>query len=122
MEIVVNINDVEYTLPKKTLKLAKMIDGAYAATSSEDSYKKQYVFVKEVLGAEKTKELLDGDKIEDVDLVLLSYAFVKIDKAYTKPVEDVRYEDEDSSVLDKMDKIISVGNAMDKVARMGNKR
>lgn len=122
MEITVNISDMEFTLPKKTLKLAKMIDGAYSAVSSEDSYKKQYAFVKEVLGAEKTKELLDGDKIEDVDLVLLSYAFVKIDKAYAKPVEDVRYEDEDSSVLDKMDKIISVGNAMDKVARMGNKR
>lgn len=120
MDLTVNIEDREYKLPKKTLKLAKMIDGAYSAVSSEDSYKKQYAFVKEVLGADETKDLLDGDKVEDIDLVLLSVAFVKIEKAYTKPVEDVR--DDDTDVMEKMDKIVSVGNAMEKVSKMRDKR
>lgn len=122
MTYTVNINDTDFTLPKKTLKLAKMIDGAYNAPSSEDSYKKQYAFVKEVLGVEKTKELLDGDKLEDIDLVLLSVAFVKIEKAYTRAVEDARSEDDDEKVMEKLDKVISVGNAMEKVSKMRDKR
>lgn len=119
MELTVSIDDKEYKLPKKTIKLAKMIDSAYGASSSEDSYKKQYAFVKEVLGADDAKELLDGDKIEDIDLVLLSIAFVKIEKAYTKPVEDVR--DDDAETMEKLEKVISVGNAMEKVSKMRDK-
>lgn len=119
MKLTVSIEDKEYILPKKTLKLAKMIDFAYGAASSEESYKKQYALVKEVLGADATKELLDGDKVEDIDLVMLSIAFVHIEKAYTKPVEDAR--DDTADVMAKMDKIVSVGNAMEKISKTGKR-
>lgn len=122
MELTVLIEDKEYKLPKKTLKLAKMIDSAYGATSSEDSYKKQYAFVKEVLGADAAKELLDGDKVEEIDLVLLSIAFVKIEKTYTKPVEEARDSDDDTDTIKKLDKIVSVGDAVEKIAKLKDKR
>lgn len=119
MELTVTIEDKEFTLPKKTLKLAKMIDSAYSAGTSEESYKKQYAFVREVLGADATKELLDGDKVEDIDLVMLSIAFVQIEKAYTKPVEDAR--DDSADTIAKMDKIVSVGNAIEKISKTGKR-
>lgn len=121
MELTVNIEDKEYQLPKKTLKLAKMIDAAYAALSSEDSYKRQYAFVKEILGADETNKLLNGDNINNIDLVLLSVSFKKIEKAYVKPVEDVEVESLDSSIDDKIDKLVAVGEAVDKVAKAGKR-
>lgn len=121
MEITVEIENKEFTLPKKTLKLAKMIDSAYGAGTSEESYKKQYAFVREVLGADATKELLDGDKVEDIDLVLLSIAFVRIERAYTQPVGDERNREDDREVMEKMDKIVSVGNAIEKISKTGKR-
>lgn len=90
MEYTVTIDSQEYELPKKTLKIAKLIDAAKTATTSEISYRKQLELVETCIGTDKTIELLGSNRLDDIDLVMLSIAFLKIENGYLKPVEEVR--------------------------------
>lgn len=84
----IDISGNSYDLPKKTLKISKMIDEAYKSTVSEESYKKQYKFVCEVLGPDVANKMLDGTSINDIALDDLTIVFKGIENAYLKSVNE----------------------------------
>ena len=82
-----------YDLPGKTIKIAEKIEDLVLSDSRKDlsireKYKKQHAFVIEILGKEVAKEILGGDKLDDLDMSVLTITCNKIMDAYKKPVED----------------------------------
>ena len=82
-----------YDLPAKTLKVVEKIEDVVKVDNRadipiRDKYKKQYAFVVDFLGQEKAKEFLGGDKLDEIDLSILTITCRKIIDAYEKPVEE----------------------------------
>ena len=118
MVISIELDGESYVLPKKTIKIAKLIDAAKATNSTEESYRNQYKLVSECIDKEKLNKLLDGDKLESADLVQLTILFLKIEQAYLSPVEEAR-EGLESRENEKMISAISnLGDAADKLVKL----
>lgn len=82
-----------YDLPGKTLKVVEKIEALQRVDASKDinirdKYKKVYTFVVDILGKDVAKELLGTDKLEEMDLSVLTITAKKIMDAYDKPVDD----------------------------------
>lgn len=114
----VEIDGEEFSLEKKTLKIAKLIDDAHkTARTTAASYKKQYECVQACLKNENTvAQLLDGSTLDDVDLTKLSILFLKIEQAYIKPVEDANKEL--LGIDDTIDQVNQLGASIEKISKL----
>lgn len=120
MNISIEIEGESIELPKKTLKIAKLIDEAKSATSTEKSYKSQYKVVTECVGKENADKLLDGNNLESVDLVSLSILFLKIENSYLSPVVETREEFESYGNQKTIDAFADLGNAAEKISKLAD--
>ena len=82
-----------YDLPSKTLKVVEKIEDIIKTDARRDlsireKYKKIHSFVIDILGKDAAKEILGGDKLDEIDMSVLSITCKKIMDAYDKPVED----------------------------------
>lgn len=108
-------------LPKLTLGISDKMDEVSAAQSNRERYRLQYEFVKEVCGEEYAAQALDGEDIEDIDLVALNVVYVGIVNAYAAPAAKAQAE----GIAEQMKALKPVVGAVDavgKVAAMGNSR
>lgn len=108
-------------LPKLTLGISDKMDEVSAAKSNRERYRLQYEFVKEVCGEEYAAQALDGEDIEDIDLVALNVVYVGIVNAYAAPAAKAQAE----GIAEQMKALKPVVGAVDavgKVAAMGNSR
>lgn len=108
-------------LPKLTLALSDEMDAVGMAQSSRDRYRLQHEFVKKVCGDDNAAAMLDGEDIEDIDLVSLNTTYVGIVNAYAAPVAKVQAE----AIAEQMKALKPVVGAADAVSRisvMGNSR
>lgn len=114
-----NGNAVE--LPKLTLALSDEMDAVGAAKSNRERYELQYEFVKEVCGEEYASQALDGESIDEVDLVGLNVLYIGIVNAYAAPAAKAQAE----GIAEQMKALKPVVGAADAVGRMavvGNSR
>lgn len=112
------VNDKNYELPKKTLKVTEKLDDVLKVDSQvnlsvKQKFEKLHNFVKELVGEENAEEMLGSSKLADIDLSELSLIVLKINDAYEKPLADYKQE----AMAEKMesipmDKIISMTKAM----------
>ena len=82
-----------YDLPGKTLKVVEKIEELMKADTNKnlsirEKYKKLHAFVIDMLGKESAKEILGSDKLDDMDMSVLTITCKKIVDAYDKPVEE----------------------------------
>lgn len=108
-------------LPKLTIALSDEMDAVATAQSSRERYRLQHEFVKEVCGDENAAAMLDGEDIEDIDLVALNTTYVGIVNAYAAPVAKVQAE----AVADQMKAlkpVVGAADAMSRISVMGNSR
>ena len=82
-----------YDLPGKTLKVVEKIEELMKADTNKnlsirEKYKKLHSFVIDMLGKESAKEILGGDKLDELDLSVLTITGRKIVDAYEKPIEE----------------------------------
>ena len=82
-----------YDLPGKTLKVVEKIEELMKADTNKnlsirEKYKKLHSFVIDMLGKESAKEILGGDKLDELDLSVLTITCRKIVDAYEKPIEE----------------------------------
>ena len=82
-----------YDLPNKTLKVVEKIEELMKADTNKnlsirEKYKKLHSFVVDMLGKENAKEILGADKLEEMDLSVLTITCRKIVDAYDKPIEE----------------------------------
>lgn len=110
-----------YDLPGKTLKIVEKIEDLSKADARKDlsireKYKKQHAFVIDILGKEVAKEFLGGDKLEELDLSVLTITCKKIIDAYDRPVDDYNRSKVQQSLdeipLDKVSELIKATDDM----------
>lgn len=82
-----------YDLPGKTLKVVEKIEELMKADTNKnlsirEKYKKLHAFVVDMLGKETAKEILGTEKLDDMDLSVLTITCKKIVDAYEKPIEE----------------------------------
>jgi hypothetical protein len=112
--MILEYGNEEYELPKKTLKIAKMIEEVYKSNlQGAKTYEVQYKFVCDILGKSVANQLLDGKSINDIDLIRLSILFLSIDHAYKKEVEEFQEElNRNQLDTDSINKIVDIGKSV----------
>ena len=119
MEHTVIVNGQSYDLPKKTMKVAEDIDKLLKADTDtrialKDKYKKQYDFIRGLIGEDNAKEIFATDDINEIDLPEITLTVKKIMDAYDKPINDYEIEKSREKISDlPLDKVIELA----KVAR-----
>ena len=108
-------------LPKLTLGISDKMDEVGAAQSNRERYRLQYEFVKEVCGDEYAAQALDGDDIEDIDLVELNVAYVGIVNAYAAPAAKAQAEGI-AEQMKALKPVVGAADAVGRMAVMGNSR
>lgn len=116
------VNDKNYELPKKTLKVTEKLDDVLKVDtqmnlSVKQKFEKLHNFVKEILGEENAEEMLGSSKLAEIDLSELSLIVLKINDVYEKPLADYKHE----AMVEKMesipfDKIVSMTKAAQTVS------
>ena len=114
MEYTVIINGQSYDLPKKTMKVAEEIDKLVKADTDikialKDKYKKQYDFIKCLIGEDNAKEIFTTDDINEIDLPEITLTVKKIIDAYDKPITDYEIEKSRDRISElPLDKVIEL--------------
>ena len=121
MEYTVIVNGQSYDLPKKTMKVAEEIDKLLKADTDtkialKDKYKKQYDFIRSLIGTDNSKEIFGTDDINEIDLPEITLTVKKIIDAYDKPINDYSME----KTVDRInglpvDKLIELSKVVDKM-------
>lgn len=110
-----------YDLPSKTLKVVEKIEDIIKTDARRDlsireKYKKIHSFVIDILGKDAAREILGGDKLDEIDMSVLSITCKKIMDAYDKPVEDYNRSKVQQSLdeipLDKVSELIKATDDM----------
>lgn len=108
-------------LPKLTLGISDKMDAVGSAQSNRERYRLQHEFVKEVCGEEYAARALDGEDIEDIDLVALNVAYVGIVNAYAAPAAKAQAEGI-AEQMKALKPVVGAADAVGKIAVMGNSR
>ena len=108
----------DYELPKMTIKINGMSEKA-AAAKGDDRFKAEYDFLKAVLPADYLSELLDGKRIDEIDLVALEVEYQHIIAAYSDPVIAAKM----GGINDKLSEIAPSLDAIKNInATIGNRQ
>ena len=104
-----------HELPKLTRSLAKRIDAANAETDTDRAWKAKLAIVQECLG-DGAATLLDGTKLDDVDISALETVFGGIVSAYEEPQRAAQAE-RIAAMLDSFDfdKLQRMAEAVDSI-------
>lgn len=108
-------------LPKLTLGISDKMDEVSAAQSNRERYRLQYEFIKEVCGDEYAAQALDGEDIEDIDLVELNVVYVGIVNAYAAPAAKAQAEGI-AEQMKALKPVVGAADAVGRIAVMGNSR
>ena len=121
MEYTVIVKGQSYDLPKKTMKVAEDIDKLVKADTDirialKDKYKKQFDFIKGLIGEDNSKEIFETDDINEIDLPEITLTVKKIIDAYDKPITDYYTEKSadriNSLPIDKIVELVKVTKDM----------
>lgn len=92
MEYTVELNGKEYSLPTFKKSVRKEIERVTAGNESKkESDKKSldmYLLVKKLIGDEAALEVFESDDMEEIDLNMITVAFIRICVAYDKPINE----------------------------------
>lgn len=108
-------------LPKLTLGISDKMDEVSAAQSNRERYRLQYEFVKEVCGEEYAAQALDGEDIDDIDIVELNVVYVGIANAYAAPAAKAQAEGI-AEQMKALKPVVGAADAVGRMAVMGNSR
>ena len=118
MEYTVIVNGQSYDLPKKTMKVAEDIDKLLKADTDtkialKDKYKKQFDFIRGLIGEDNAKEIFTTDDINEIDLPEITLTVKKIIDAYDKPITDY-YTEKSADGLSNLpiDKILELSKVV----------
>ena len=110
-----------YDLPGKTLKIVEKIEDVLKNDARKDlsireKYKRLHTFVVDILDKEVAKEFLGTDKLDEMDLSVLSITAKKIMDAYDRPVDEYNrnrvQQTIDEIPLDKVTELIKATDSM----------
>lgn len=103
MEYCVELNGGMYNLPPYTNKVRSKINRLSADDLNEkaDDFNRfinKYEFIKELIGKDAALEVFGAEKMENIDLNLITISYVRILRAYEKNVTELEKEDKLASL------------------------
>lgn len=125
MECTIIINGRSYDLPKKTMRIAERLEDVVKkdqmnGLSIRQKFENTHACIKEILGAENTKEIFGSEDIEDIDLCDVALAFKMIVDSYAQPLKEYNSAKIRNSISSiPFDKLASVADVMQKVSMDG---
>lgn len=105
-------------LPKLTLKLSDMTDEVERCTDNRERYSLQLDFLREVVPADILAALLDGEELDEIDLVSLTVAYTGVIQAYAAPV----IEEQTKSINDQLKAVQPALAAVERVNKAAQSR
>lgn len=108
-------------LPKLTMALSEMTDAVESATSTRERYALMRDFLLEVMGEEAAADAIDGDGIEDCDLVALAVTYSGVVDAYAAPVIEEQRRQVDRQVKAMRPALDAIERASQAAGRQGFK-
>lgn len=111
-------NNEEVKLPDYNIDVLEKIEKADNYFMSENRTRREkheYLFKLEcdLIGEDKTKELVGGD-FKSCDQNMIQTLFVKIIRAYDKPIEDIKAEDEEET-FEQLEQLAQTAEQLNKV-------
>lgn len=103
-----------FEMPKLTVKLAEEMENVPTGKSFTAISKAMYEFVKKILPDDYLNETLQGDKLDDLDIVALRNVYDNINNAYTDALHAGTYAninkqlEEVAPMLDSVDKMMAI--------------
>ena len=91
MEYTVELNGKEYSLPTFKKSVRKEIERVTAGMRVKRIRQKSldmYLLVKKLIGDEAALEVFESDDMEEIDLNMITVAFIRICAAYDKPINE----------------------------------
>lgn len=124
MNYFIEFDNQEISLPQYTWEIEDKLVEADKINMSENKTSRQkgehlYNLECELLGEDKTKEIVGGD-IKSCDPNAIQVVFIKILRAYDKPIEDVNAEKE-QPMLDQLGQISEYADKMSKMPEVVDK-
>lgn len=109
MDYTFNYGGMAYDLPKYTKSVKNKMDQINKDNAGnlpdEKKYRNMYLFVREMLGEDATKEIFGTDSLDEIDLNEILVCYLGIAHAYSKPVDEAKknmqdeVSDEDKELL-----------------------
>lgn len=124
MNYFIEFNNQEVSLPQYTWEIEDKLVEADKINMSENKTSRQkgehlYNLECELIGEDKTKEIVGGD-LKSCDPNAIQVVFIKILRAYDKPIEDVNAEKE-QPMLDQLGQISEYADKMSKMPEVVDK-
>lgn len=124
MNYFIEFDNQEISLPQYTWEIEDKLVEADKINMSENKTSRQkgehlYNLECELLGEDKLKDLVGGD-IKSCDPNAIQVVFIKILRAYDKPIEDVNAEKE-QPMLDQLGQISEYADKMSKMPEVVDK-
>lgn len=118
MDYILEFNNEEVKLPDYNIDVLEKIEKADNYFMSENRTRREkheYLFKLEcdLIGEDKTKELVGGD-FKSCDQNMIQTLFVKIIRAYDKPIEDIKAEDEEET-FEQLEQLAQTAEQLNKV-------
>ena len=127
MEYTIIVNGKSYDLPKKTISVMSALDEVARVDENKNldlrqKYDRRHRFMKDILGAESSKEIFGSEHLEEIDLSEITLAVNKVIDAYEKPVNDYNQEKNMSKLNGvPFEKSIALSKAADKMTNFPTK-
>lgn len=124
MNYFIEFDNQEISLPQYTWEIEDKLVEADKINMSENKTSRQkgehlYNLECELIGEDKTKEIVGGD-LKSCDPNAIQVVFIKILRAYDKPIEDVNAEKE-QPMLDQLGQISEYADKMSKMPEVVDK-
>ena len=110
-----------YDLPGKTLKVVEKIEDVLKNDARKDltireKYKRLHAFVVDILGKEAARDFLGTDKLDEMDLSVLTITVKKIMDAYDEPLDNYNRQKVQQTIDDiPLDKVADLIKATDSI-------
>lgn len=92
MNINVNGETKELSVPKWNMKLAKLQDVVSEKEKNEDIYKAQFDFLSEAYGKKQLLDILEAKSLDDCDLIVLQLAYLEVIDEIQRPLTEKQAE------------------------------
>lgn len=114
------LNGISYDLPDYSNKIKQSIQALCNEANSidatpemqEETSKKLFSYMKELLGPEASEEVFETDNFDEVDPNMVTICLLEVCNAYDKPVREKRMQELQQTIDNsKLDKIIETARA-----------
>lgn len=117
MTVYTNELGQEFELPKLTIKLADEMEDVPNKKGFKETAKAMYDFIKKLLPKDYLKGYLDGDNLDNIDIVNLRKLYDGVNAAYTDALGDGQMQ----NMVEKLEDMAPMLESLEKLVDLNEK-